>query len=409
MRRKKNWITYSIFNLCTVAFLGFILRSKIIFALPLINYNHLLESHFHFAFGGWVTLALMVLSVYELFPASLHEKPFYQWIFRIIVITSWITLLTQYFDGNSLSTKLFSAAFILATYIYGWIFIADIKKAKVSKAVLVLAISSTVSLLLSSVGPFALDYLFALKSQNAILYRNALYTYLHFQYNGFFTLAVFSLLFHKIKSEIKAGSDHNIYRFSLLLIISIPTSLFLTYLWQDPNTLFRVIAICGSIFILITLILFLTISPTLYNAFHKSNPLLKYIMFLSFSSFVLKMFLQSFTIFPKIGDAVFGNRPIIIGFLHLVFLAFVTLFILGYFIYSGLQDIKSGFNKLALIVFSSGVILTEVILMAQGLGAMFLVSNSLVPWLLWTTSILLFIGALMIFMSRIISGQQFHD
>ena len=409
MRRKKNWITYSIFNLCVVAFIGFILRSKIIFTLPIINYNHLLESHFHFAFGGWVTLALMVLSVYELLPASVHEKPFYQWIFGVISISSWITLLTQFFGGNSLSTKLFSAAFILATYVYGFRFIRDIKKANVSKSVLVLVVSSIVSLMLSSVGPFALDYLFAVKSQNAVLYRNALYTYLHFQYNGFFTLAVFSLIFHKIKSEFIPGSDHNIHTFSILLIISIPTSLFLTYLWHDPNSLFRAIAICGSVFIFLTLVLFLIISSSLFNAFHKSEPVLKYVMFLSFSSFVLKMFLQSFTIFPKIGDAVFGNRPIIIGFLHLVFLAFVTLFILGYLFYSHLQDIRSGFTTMALIIFSSGVILTEAILMAQGLGAMFLKSNSLVPWLLWTTSILLFIGALMIFMARIIPGPQIRD
>jgi hypothetical protein len=121
------------------------------------------------------------------------------------------------------------------------------------------------------------------------------------------------------------------------------------------------------------------------------------------------MLLQCFTIFPKIGDAVFGNRPIIIGFLHLVFLAFVTLFILGYFIYSRLQKTGRGFYKWGLIVFSSGVILTEVILMTQGLGAMFLMSNSLVPWLLWMTSILLFIGATMIFISRIISGPKFSD
>ena len=409
MRRKDNWITCSILNFCIVSIIGFILRSKIIFFLPIINYNHLLESHFHFAFGGWMTLILMVLSVYELLPASLYKKAFYQWIFGIITITSWITLLTQYFDGNSLSTKLFSTAFILTTFIYSWIFIRDIKKANVSKAVQLLAISSLVSLILSSVGPLALDYLFALKSQNAILYRNALYTYLHFQYNGFFTLAVFSLIFHKIKWEINSSSDHNIYRFSILLVISIPTSLFLTYLWQNPITLFRLVAICGSVSILLTLIFFLIILPSLFKIFHKAEPVVKYIMFLAFCSFVLKMFLQSFTIIPKIGDAVFGNRPIIIGFLHLVFLGFVTLFILGYIMFSQIQNIRSGFARLALLVFSTGVILTETILMAQGLGAMFLKSNLLVPWLLWATSILLLIGALMIFMARIKSEPKFRE
>ena len=61
--RYHHWIDLSILNLCIVALLGMVLRSKIVFALPFINYNHLLEAHSHFTFGGWVTLILMSLFI----------------------------------------------------------------------------------------------------------------------------------------------------------------------------------------------------------------------------------------------------------------------------------------------------------------------------------------------------------
>jgi hypothetical protein len=409
MKRKKRWIIISIFNLTVVSVLGLILRSKIVFPLPFINYNNLLESHFHFAFGGWVTLVLMVLTVYEFLPDYLNEKPVYKWIFNIIFFTSWLLLLTYYYAGNCLMAKLFSAAFIFSTWIYGLMIIKDIQKANTSKTIALLVISSVICLIISSFGPFALDYLYAVESTNAILYRDALYGYLHFQYNGFFTLGIFSFLFHFEESNITPGYRRNLNRFSVSLIISILFSLFLTFLWHDPNTTLRILAIAGSLTILLSLILFLLISKTLTRSFHSSRPIVKYMVLLSMCAFILKFFLQSLTIFPKLGDAVFGDRPMIIGFLHLVFLGFVTVFILGYLGQIHILDTRRRLTKAALIIFSSGVIIMEVTLITQGLGAMFFKSSYLVPWLLWGTSILLFAGSVMITASCLIYSHSYDE
>ena len=268
MKKEKFWINLSILNLCIVALLGVIMRSKIIFNLPIINYSHLLESHSHFAFGGWITLALMVLMVYELLPASLNERRVYQWIFAIIILTSWFMLLTYYFEANSLLSDFFSATFIFATYVFGWIFIKDVQKSGAGKTILLLVVSSIVSLVLSSVGPFTLDYLFIIKSQNAILYRDASFAYLHLQYNGFFTLAVFSLLFHKLEAKTTLKVRQNIYRFSVLLVISILPSLFLSFLWHNPKGLYRIIAGGGSFFVFLSLVWFFVVVAS--RSFSKS-------------------------------------------------------------------------------------------------------------------------------------------
>jgi hypothetical protein len=400
VRNKRIWIDLTIVNLCTVAFLGMILRSKILFSLPLINYANLLESHEHFAFSGWLTLALMILMVSELLHDSPKNKLFYQWMFGGVLLTSWCMLFTFYFNGNGSFSNSISAVFIFFTYSFGWIFIKDIRKTKVSKTVLLLSVAAIVCLIISSIGPFALAYLFASKSLNVILYRDALFTFLHFQYNGFFTLSVLALLFNKLESRVTLSHQKYIYCFSILLCISIIPTLFLSYLWQDPNNLLRFVATAGSILVFASFIGLIIVAITLRKIRDEITPITRFIGFLSMSAFALKMFLQSFTIFPSVGNAVFGDRPMIIGFLHLVFLGFVTLFILAYYTQRGMLNIKSMQTKFALVVFTAGVVLNEVVLMGQGLGAMFFRSNQLFPLFLWAISILLFTGTLLLAIAR---------
>lgn len=396
VKNKRKWINLSIINLTIVALIGMILRSKIVFSLPFIDYNRLLEAHEHFAFGAWVTLALMILMVYELLPETLYTKKIYQWILAGIALNSWIMLFTFILSGNSFFSNIFSTLFIFITYVFSWVFINDLRKTAVNKTVFLLAVASVVCLVVSSVGPFAMAYLFASKSLNAIFYKDALYTYLHFQYNGFFSLAVFALLFHKLESKISIEVKKNIHWFSVLLVISILPSQFLTYLWQGPNNLFRTIAIMGSITLLLSLIWFIISAFAISKSIKTLSPIVKYLGVLSMIAFMLKTFLQSFTIFPAVGNAVFGDRPIIIGFLHLVFLGFVSVFLLTYFAQVGLLNVKKKIIRVVLVVFMLAVIFNEATLMLQGLGAIFIKSSHLFPLLLWVASIWLFVGAILI-------------
>ncbi|MEO8086093.1 MAG: hypothetical protein ABI763_04695 [Bacteroidota bacterium] len=396
MKNKNFWIDFSVLNLCITAFLGMVLRSKMLFNMPFLDFNNLLEAHYHFAIAGWVTLVLMVLMTGVFFWDSASNKPFYRWLFAGIAISSWSMLIVFYFMGNCTLAEFFSFFFILITYVFGWMFIKDILKAKVSRTVLFLSILAIVCLILSSGGTLMLTYLFSVKSLSAILYRDALYTYLHFTYNGFFTLAVFSLLIHKIWNDISSLAKRNVHSFSILLCCSILPSLFLSFLWQDPNIIFRVLAISGSVLLLLTLVWFIISLISLRANIRTLSPLIRNTGLVSMSAFMLKLLLQSFTIYTPIGNAVFGDRPLIIGYLHLVFLVFVTLFILIYFVQEGILDIKNRFTKGALITFTIGVVLNEAILISQGLGAIFIKSSHFFPSLLWFTSIIIFIGATLI-------------
>ena len=72
---KQFWITIALLNLCIVASLGVLLRTKMIFPLEAVEFPNILEAHYHFAMNGWITFTLMVLMVYELLPEYLNQKP----------------------------------------------------------------------------------------------------------------------------------------------------------------------------------------------------------------------------------------------------------------------------------------------------------------------------------------------
>jgi hypothetical protein len=125
---------------------------------------------------------------------------------------------------------------MLLTYLCVLIYIRDLLRSKLAFCVKFLAGLSIVYLILSSSGVIIITYIYFTKSFDDIFYRDALFTYLHFQYNGFFTLAIFALLFNLIDKRTSVKAKGNIYRFSVTLCISVIPSLFISYLWQDPTS-----------------------------------------------------------------------------------------------------------------------------------------------------------------------------
>src|SRR6186713_2875343 len=257
MRSKKSWIELSLIHLMAVSILGIALRSKILFSLPFINFDYLRNAHSHFAFGGWITLSFMLIMAYNLLPGRFHEKPVYQWIFRGITFSSWGMLITFPILGYTFLSIAFSTLFIFITYLFGWCFTRDLLKSDVNKSVRLFAISSVAFLLLSSAGPYTLAYLLAEKSRNLILLRDAVFSYLHFQYNGFFTLGVLAILFHSLLPSASERDKKNIHRLAVWMVISVVPSLFLSFLWHNPGWLIRSVALAGSLLTGISLACFI--------------------------------------------------------------------------------------------------------------------------------------------------------
>lgn len=401
MKARNLWITLALTNLPIVALLGMTLRTKLLFPLRFIDFKNFLSAHSHFAFGGWVTLALMLLYITQLLTAEQQQKKIYQWILWGIELNAFGMAITFPFGGYALLSIIFSTLFIFFTYAFSWVFLKDLHNSKADPIVKLLANVAVASLVISSIGPFTLAYILATKTGDAILYRDSIYTYLHFQYNGFFSLSVFALLFNQLFTSIDLGARKRIRPFAIFLCLSVLPALFLSLLWHEYNIYIHSLAIVGCALTLIALFYFLrfVFKRSLYSIYASS--LARTLLAFAMVSFAVKMLLQIGTIIPSLANAVFGYRPIIIGFIHLVFLGFVTFYILSNFLNDKVFDLERKTAKTAIVFFSFAIITNETILLVDGIGLMFYTTSPVYPWLLWVAAIFLFVGASLILAARI--------
>lgn len=404
MKNKNAWITVCIVNLAIVAFLGFSLRTKFLFPIRFLDYRNLISTHSHFAFGGWVTLVLMVLLIDNFLSVAQQRKKIYRVILWGILLNSYGMLISFPFQGYGLFSIVFSTLFIFFTYAFSWTFIRDAWRNQLFVTSRLLVTCSLLSLAISSMGPFWLAYMMATHSGNANDMRDAVYTYLHYQYNGFFTLSVFALLFHQKIGNLSITARRKIQQFAVVLCLSVPPSLFLSLLWHYYNFYLRAFAFIGSGLILFTIFLFFRIPYKKEKAFIHQHKLPALLLNLSIASFVIKMILQTGTIIPSLGNAVFGYRPIIIGFLHLIFLGLVTFYILSHFLEKGILSLQLSISKFAVMFFTTAVIFNETILLLDGAGRLFKTTNPIYDRLLWVASIGLFSGAILLIIARIKSA-----
>jgi len=403
-KRKSFWISLCLGNLCIVAFLGFCLRSKILFPLGFMNYRYFLSAHSHFAFAGWAGLGLITLMIFDLLPAERYRKRFYLWVLAAIEVSSLGMVFTFPFYGYNTASILFSTLYIVATVAFAPVFIKDILGSLQSKIVRALSISAVTSLLISFIGTLGLIYILSGKSTDAILYRDSIYTFLHFEYNGFFTLSVFALFFnYTARKNILPSKDAS--KFTFLLCLSIIPSLFLSLLWHN-SVLFYSIAGIGSVLILISLYYLLRYYRSIQSLQIFTRRLSATFVLFAFLSFCVKMILNVGTIYPALGNAVYGDRPVIIGFLHLVFLGFLSFYLLSTFIEKNYFTSGGNLIRSPFYLFASGIFLNETLLMLQGLGILFNTNHTIFSWLLWAAAFILFIGSLFLLLSRLYVVQK---
>ncbi|HSV09974.1 MAG TPA: hypothetical protein VLI68_04345 [Hanamia sp.] len=389
-----------------MALLGFTLRSKILFPLHFLDYSGLLSAHSHFAFAGWAGLSLITLFIYDILPEELWQRKIYQWALTAIEVSALGMAFLFPFFGYNFATIAFSTLYVLTIFVFVPVFIKDVARTPQNNIVRLLSISALVSLLLSFLGTLGLMYIIISRSGGSLLYRDSIYTFLHFQYNGFFTLSVFALFMNYV-SKKGVLLNNNARMFSVMLCLSILPALFLSLLWHDKTVFYFLAAIACFCILTALFYFYLFLKSLSFKQIFTSRVANTFWTF-SVISFVLKMMLQVGTIFPRLGNAVYGDRPVIIGFLHLVFLGFVSFFVLAVLIEKQHFSIKNRIVLFPFIIFSAGIILNEFLLMLQGLGILFQTNNDVYKWLLWMTAIILFTGALLIALTslRIISIKK---
>ncbi len=394
-----RWLKVSLFNLLVVAAIGMILRYKIVFPLPLIDQKSLMHAHSHFAFAGWITMVLMTLMVAFL-SQELGETVFnrYRWILFFNLATAYGMLLSFPFEGYGIFSTGFSLLSILSNYIFAIYFWKDLNRLKAQSISHRWFRAALLFNAISSLGTFALAFMMATGNVQQHSYLASIYFYLHFQYNGWFFFACMGLFTSWIIDHPALQATHKKIFWSFALAC-IP-AFFLSALWLPIPFWVYVLVVLAALAQLAGWVWLLRLikiqAPSIKS---KMGSAALRILILSAIALSLKLLLQTGSTIPSLSDLSFGFRPIVIGYLHLVLLGVITLFIIAYII--GRKYLHVSTRLLwGTVAFVVGVILTELLLMIQGVAGIF---DNQVPYInqiLLFVAVLLFTGLLMMNLSR---------
>ena len=381
-----KWSRWCLFNLLLVATAGVILRSKIIFPLEFIQQKNFLHGHSHFAFSGWVSASLMAAIISLLYPAGPGKRM--SFLFRWQMIASYGMLLTFPLMGYKLPSIFFSTLTIIISYLFCYYIWKPLSI--LPPSVSVWFRTALLCNLISSLGTFLLAYLMVKGSHSQELTIGSLYFFLHFQYNGWFFFSCGGLFFyflHQAGASWPLKTTMNIWR---LLVISVIPGYFLSALWMKLPFWMYALAIFAAILQLPAVFIFLKqlMTKTILPAV---KPLARYCLTLCMVALFVKFILQALSCIPSLSVYAFGYRPLVIAFLHLVLLGFVSLFILGYFLQSGLIPVNKGV-KTGIYILTTGIIMNEALLMIQGLGAIGYIAIPRTNEVLWIIALIMLSG-----------------
>jgi hypothetical protein len=219
-------------------------------------------------------------------------------------------------------------------------------------------------MVLSSIGPWALGIIMNVLGNTSHWYFNAIYFYLHFQYNGWFLFCLIGLFLYVLEQKSIKLPKQQMSLFFKLLIISCVLTLFLSFLWIKPHGSIYILAGIGATLQIAAFIIFGYALWKYKNDIKKIfTPFLRRILLFISILITVKILMQLATAFPLFVVVTTELIDFVIGYLHLVFLGIITLtlfVLLNYF-----QLIK--ISKYWLLIFIAGFILSESLIFYKGI------------------------------------------
>ncbi|GAA3645633.1 hypothetical protein GCM10022397_33180 [Flavivirga jejuensis] len=346
---------------------------------------------------GWVYLMLFTLFVHYFVPEkrAIYNRLF--WVTEFAVVGMMLSFPLQGYAVVSIS---FSTLHIFCSYYFVYLIWKHQKADSLVTRYLLRA--SLLFMLLSTVGVWCLGPAVSILGQASAFYQIAIQFFLHFQFNGWFLIAVFAILFHVLHIQ----NSKQFQYFFWVLIASTILTLALPVQWFAPHDVLLYINGIGVFLQIVMLFFFFKlIHPKLQGVFKKQPKLINVTLGFAISFFVLKTVLGLLSLFPEFSTGVYQHRNFIIGFIHLVMLGAISGFLFAYILQSRLVTFNRILNA-GVFIFIFGFIFTELILGIQGF--MFYFKLGLLPnyyLLLFLFSLLLPIGIVFIIINIIRTKQ----
>ncbi|WP_125719341.1 hypothetical protein [Flavobacterium ustbae] len=363
MNSQKSWILCCFFNFLIACFFGLLMRFMYLFPLDFLNYSFLLHAHSHVAMLGWVYLIIYVLIVHFFIPKEKSQKPIYNrlfWLTEFSVIGMMIAFPIQ---GYALFSIVFSTLHILLSYVFCRLVWKDCSKDKSPSQRLLFV--SILFMILSTCGVWCLGPAVSTLGKQSAFYQIAIQFFLHFQFNGWFILAILALFLKQFKNKI---DEVKFKKFYFLMVISTLLTVCFPVRWFVENDILSYINCLGVLIQLGAFIYFYKMLKSQISTFRSSlDKTTKLVYDLALASLFLKVGIQLLTIFPNLAEVSHQIRNFVIGFIHLTTLGIITGFLFGILLQNKMLSSNSSALKIGVKIFILGYILTEVLLFLQGL------------------------------------------
>ncbi len=342
-----------------IAFLGVLLRLFHVVDVP-VNFKHIVHTHSHIALLGWIYTALTTLIYY----AYLREKPISKKYISLFFFTQFtlIGMLISFpITGYALFSIIFSTLFLFASYWFFGFVNKHISPAQKSSNSFRLVKVGLWFMVLSSLGPWALGIIMNTLGGASIWYRTSIYFYLHFQYNGWFIVALFGIFFYILEQHNVDVSKKLFNKFYWLLTVSIVLTFSLSVLWAKPHIIFYIIGALGAVLHLFSFWCFLKILKPIKLGSFFSKQFLNLLILIGFL-FVIKISLQLVGSIPFFADGIATNLDLVIGYIHWTFLGVVSIPLLMFLQYFKFIRL----SKITISLYVIGFFLTEGLIFYKG-------------------------------------------
>ena len=326
------------------------------------NFRFIVHTHSHIALLGWVYIALTTI-LYKI-GISKEKKEAYKFVFWSTQITIIGMLFSFPFVGYALYSILFSTLFIICSY---WFYFFFRKNNNLNKKDISYKFINTslVFMVISSIGPWALGIIMSTLGNSSHWYKNAIYFYLHFQYNGWFIFCLIGVLFYILEKQKFNFSASKAKQFYLLFGISCVLTLFLSFLWIKPSSIIFIIAGVGAFLQGIAFVYFRKLMIAFTEKMKEVFGLFNYrILQFVVTLFFIKIVLQLLSATPYFSEITYKFIDFVIGYLHLVFLGIITLMTLILLNFLQLIIVPKTWIKIYLI----GFILSEILIFYKGIA-----------------------------------------
>ncbi len=387
------------------------------FTFPLdipVVYQNFLHSHSHFAILGWIYNILYIAMVH-LFVKDEKKLKKYNFLFWVTQVSIVGMLFTFAWQGYAAFSIAFSTLHIFCSYVFIIFMVKDLANNKNNGSyALKFFYSSLFFLFLSSFGPWGIVAVVLNGLAATDLYKQAIYFYLHFQYNGWFVFGLIGLWLKYFEDNGTKYNEQSAKISFYLLFIATIGAYFLSLLGFKIPELLRYIGVVSAFLQLAAIRylykMFFAEENKVFNSINiinndlttnKVNKTANLLFRFSLLALFVKFILQLISALPKIGDAAFISREITIGFIHLVVLGVISTGLIGWLSVMGILEQNRIFTA-GCYLFISGFVLTEILLFYPAL--MMWIKFPVIPeyiYLLFAFTLLMLAGVVIIFLSSL--------